>query len=363
MFKLNLAIVLNTQRSNKKGEFPLRIRTTINRVVSYHPLGIMITKEQWSGTEVVKHPDRTKMNSIIRNKVSEIEKIHYANAIAGIQTVHRAKKLTNPTFNEYANKIIKDQTGTLSPGRIGQKNVYTKKFAEFNSSIRLTDITKDTLIAFEAFCRGRLNSNNTIYSNTSFVKSILNEAVRDGYLTSSPANGFKRTKYVDPMRIVLSKEELQRIEDFADNKANPKVLRNVAAWFIFSCHTGLRYGDMVRFKGFINNMLLIQTEKTKEIVSLPLTPNIIKAHKRLEDAIISNQKMNLYLKVLAESLGIEKRVTVHLGRHFFGVNWLESGGEILQLMKLMGHSNIKMTQKYSKISTRFLHSEMMRVLG
>jgi integrase len=363
MFKLNLAIVLNTQRANKKGEYPLRVRTTINRVVAYHPTGIMITEKQWNGYEVVAHPDRVKMNSVIRNKVSEIEQQHYANAIAGIQTVHKAKKLTNPTFKEYADKIIKDQTGILSPGRIEQKNVYAKKFAEFNPSIKLKEITKDTMIAYEAFCRGRNNSNNTIYSNTSFVKSILNEAVRDGFLSSSPADGFKRTKYVDPMKIVINKEELQMIEDFADNKANPKVLRNVAAWFIFSCHTGLRYGDMVRFKGFINNTLLIQTEKTNEIVSLPLTPNIIKAHKRLDTAIISNQKMNLYLKVLAESLGIEKRITVHLGRHFFGVNWLESGGEILQLMKLMGHSNIKMTQKYSKISTRFLHSEMMRVLG
>ena len=109
--------------------------------------------------------------------------------------------------------------------------------------------------------------------------------------------------------------------------------------------------------------ILIQTEKTKEIVSLPATPKIIEANARLTSDIISNQKMNTYLKILADSLGIEKRVTVHLGRHFFGVNWLQSGGDIHTLMKLMGHSNIKMTSVYSKVSNNFIDAEMLRVLG
>lgn len=165
------------------------------------------------------------------------------------------------------------------------------------------------------------------------------------------------------MRLVLTEEEVQKFEDFADNPKRNKTLRSVAAWFVFSCRTGLRYSDLNNFKGFVNGRVLIQTQKTGEIVSLFATKKIIQASERLTNNIITNQKMNSYLKDLAVTLEINKRVTVHQGRHFFSVSFLEKGGDLFTLSKLLGHTSVKTTSVYSKISNRFLDAEMKRVFG
>jgi site-specific recombinase XerD len=361
MFKLNLAVVLNTQRSNKKGEFPLRIRTTVNRVVSYHPLGIMITKEQWNGTEVIKHPDRTKMNSIIRNKVSEIEKIHYEHAIAGVE-VKAVKKLRNPSFKEYAEKIISDQTGTLSLGRIEQRQHYLKKFVRFNPTIRIKDVTKETLIGFEAYCRGVGNNENTVHSNTSFVKSVLNAAVSDGLIDKSPAVGFKGAKYVDPMRESLSMDEIKRMEVFADNPKNNKTLRAVASWFLLGCFTGLRFSDMQNFEGIKDGRIVLQTVKTKAIVSIYATEQIKRACARLLDkSVFSNQKCNAYLKDIGILLNFDTKLTMHKSRHTYARIFISRGGNVYHLSKLLGHTSLKTTAIYAKLSDPALDAEMKRV--
>ncbi len=73
--------------------------------------------------------------------------------------------------------------------------------------------------------------------------------------------------------------------------------------------------------------------------------------------------MNDYLKSIAAVLNIHKKITCHTARHTFAVQFLERGGRMEILQKLLGHSSIKTTGIYGKISTLLTDEEMVKVWG
>jgi len=100
---------------------------------------------------------------------------------------------------------------------------------------------------------------------------------------------------------------------------------------------------------------------------LDIPKMILKKYKgKLPDGkilpVISNQKLNAYLKEIADICGIKKNLTFHSGRHTFAVTvCLENGLPIETLSKMLGHTNLKVTQAYARITYRKV-TEDMKVL-
>lgn len=361
--KNNITAVLNLQRPNKLNQYAVRIRTTISSVVSYYPAGFTVKKNQLLNGEVVNHPNQDLLNVALRKKVSDID-LELMQSDILKQDVTKLKRQNNITFREYAEKHIAAAKGVQSPGTIKQKNNYLGKFTAFNPHIKLKDIDKEVMRGFEQYCREKCyNNTNSVWTNTKFVKTILNAAAEEGIIQKSPGKGFKGAKYSDPKRITLSGAEIGKFEAFVRDPKRNRTLREVAAWFLFSVYTGLRYGDLSGFGGFINDRVLIKTEKTGEVVSIIATDQIKGAYKRLTKEIMSNQKMNGYLKVISSIMEIEKRVTCHLARHTFAVRFLEGGGDIFILSKIMGHIKLDTTQIYAKLANPRIDAEMARVFA
>ena len=74
--------------------------------------------------------------------------------------------------------------------------------------------------------------------------------------------------------------------------------------------------------------------------------------------IISNQKMNDYLKEIADVCGIRKKITFHTARHSFATLALGYGVPIETVSKMLGHTNIRTTQVYARITDRKLSDDM-----
>jgi site-specific recombinase XerD len=75
--------------------------------------------------------------------------------------------------------------------------------------------------------------------------------------------------------------------------------------------------------------------------------------------IPSNQKMNAYLKELADLCGIEKELTFHIARHTFATTvTLMNGVPIESVSKMLGHTNLKSTQHYAKVVDKKLGDDM-----
>jgi site-specific recombinase XerD len=146
-----------------------------------------------------------------------------------------------------------------------------------------------------------------------------------------------------------------------------KRLELVRDIFVFSCYTGLAYIDVKNLRqkhirtSFDGNLwVMTKRQKTDVQSNIPLldvAKQILEKYKgTLPDEkvlpILSNQKMNAYLKEIGDLCGIEQNLTFHLARHTFGTTvTLAKGVPIETVSKMLGHTNIKTTQIYAGLPT------------
>jgi site-specific recombinase XerD len=138
--------------------------------------------------------------------------------------------------------------------------------------------------------------------------------------------------------------------------------------FIFCCFTGLAYADVKKLTkddvviGVDGEQWIktrrIKTDTRSNIPILPIAQTIIEKYmdnelmkvKNLVLPVLSNQKMNAYIKEIADLCGINKNLTFHLARHTFATTvTLSNGVPIESVSKMLGHTNLKTTQHYAKI--------------
>ena len=119
----------------------------------------------------------------------------------------------------------------------------------------------------------------------------------------------------------------------------------------------------------------INTERTKNKipVSIPLLPKALEITEKYKDnprsknrgtifPLISNQKLNNYLKEIADVCEIEKNLTFHLARHTFATTvTLTNGVPIETVSKLLGHRSISTTQIYAKVIENKISKDMNRL--
>ena len=79
--------------------------------------------------------------------------------------------------------------------------------------------------------------------------------------------------------------------------------------------------------------------------------------------ILSNQKMNSYLKEIGDVCGIKKNLTYHLARHTFATMILSKGVPIESVSKMLGHTNIRTTQVYARITNKKIEEDMLALAG
>ena len=175
-------------------------------------------------------------------------------------------------------------------------------------------------------------------------------------------------------RSFLTPEELTAIENHPFTIPRMQLVRDL---FLFSCYTGFAYIDVAQLtKGNLDRTpdglwwLRKPRQKTKLNSQVPLLKpamEIIERYSNLSkmtaDAklfqVISNQKLNSYLKELADICGIEKKLTYHVARHTFASTViLQNGVSVESLSRMMGHRDIKTTQHCARIVDRKLADEM-----
>jgi integrase len=203
-----------------------------------------------------------------------------------------------------------------------------------------------------------------------FFKRIIIIAKNNGWILADPFANYKiRISKVD--RGYLSQEELDLL---ICKKFTIKRLEQVRDIFVFSCYTGLAYIDVKNLReshirtSFDGNLwIMTKRQKTNVNANIPLldVPKLIldKYKNTLPNEAVlpvpSNQKLNSYLKEIADACGINKNLTFHLARHTFATTTtLAKGVPIESVSKMLGHTNIKTTQIYARITDGKLSHDM-----
>ncbi len=195
------------------------------------------------------------------------------------------------------------------------------------------------------------------------LNGALNAAVRADVIKLNP---FTKISNSDKIHRPESKREYMTIEELRALIATPMKNEAVKRAYLFSCFCGLRISDIIGLKWgnvYVDNgqyRLEVVMQKTKEPIYLPLSPEALRwmperGAKSAEDAVFdlpSTTHINILLKPWAKAAGIDKRFSFHTARHTFATMMLTLGADLYTTSKLLGHTDVKMTQVYAKIINR-----------
>lgn len=288
----------------------------------------------------------------------------------------------------------------------GRKNQWTKatfakfeavkaRLKDFDANLAFNSIDDDKMNEYLEYLNRKKMRNTTIAKNISFVKWFLRWAEMYGYYSGHAHKSFKpRLKGVncDGHEIIyLDQKELHTLQKYVPT-ANKQYLGRVRDVFLFCCFTGLRYSDVAKLthadvkEGFID----IVTKKTVDGIRIELnkhSQSILDKYKGKEYKgdkvfpVISNQRMNEYLKELCEVCGIDTPtkvvyflgnerieetypkyalVSTHCGRRTFVVNALRLGIPAEVIIRWTGHADYKSMKPYIKIVDELKKSEMSK---
>ncbi|EHQ26914.1 site-specific integrase [Mucilaginibacter paludis] len=258
--------------------------------------------------------------------------------------------------------------------------MHTKDFMEWQynlSDIPVNKINFAFLNDFEYYLRSvRKCGNNSAIKYIKNLGKIVRICLGNGWLTVDPYLNYK-PKQKAVHREVLTKEELERM---SKKKFGVQRLDQVRDVFLFSCYTGLAYVDVHKLKRSelvtgIDGGLWIHThrQKTDTLSRIPVLSralSIIKSYENHPECIVkdtllpvmTNQKMNAYLKEIADLCRINKVLTFHIARHTFATTvTLNNGVPIETVAKMMGHTSIKTTQIYAKVMDHKISSDMQQL--
>lgn len=245
-----------------------------------------------------------------------------------------------------------------------------------NKDIAIASITGKLLSDFFYFLRTKKsNGHNTSVNYIKCLKTVLMPAIKNRILPNDPFIGLKiAPKQV--MRGFLTIEEIRKIENVTELSASQCLVKDI---FLFSCYTGMAYSDVKQFKSIhikkdSDGSVSIHKprQKTGILSIIPLLPPAIKILERYSPTndfiqfkwhVPPNQSINRNLKEICNLAGIQQNIFFHLARHTFATTITLSNGVPLETVsRMLGHSDIKMTQRYAKISGYKIKKDMERLM-
>jgi site-specific recombinase XerD len=255
---------------------------------------------------------------------------------------------------------------------------HTRSFLKWKyqvSDMDITELNYEFISEYSFWLKSIRNcSHNTTMKYLANFKKIVLICIKNGWLPSDPFTGFKLAKR-EVERPFLTQTELQEI---ASKRFPTDRLNYVRDIFLFSCFTGLAYADVRKLKRSEvasgvdgEQWIFTKRKKTDTSTRIPLLPTSLEILNQYADhpqcvnedrilPVLSNQKMNAYLKEIADLCGINKNLTFHIARHTFATTvTLSNGVPIESVSKMLGHKNLKTTQHYAKILDRKVGEDMM----
>lgn len=398
MKRISFSFVFFIKRTKllKNGEAPIRLRITVKGIAVESQIKRSVIPDQWNqSSETCTGRDR---KSVEINEYIRMLKLK-------VLTIHRELELSGAHFTA---RLIMNKLYSAE-----EKQTLISIFRKHNDDIRKLigiDYEKRTVSRYDSCCNyledmlkaqygkddvtlvevdGQLIRNyemhlktvrgcqqNTVIRYMKCFKKVINQALADGMLTKDPFAGIRFTAK-EVIKDVLTKDELDIL---MNREFQIPRLEHVRDVFIFCCFCGVAYIDAhtLRAEHIVRDnkgdwWIKKTREKTDIKFHVPLLQipmQILEKYKDDPDCqrtglllpITSNQKMNHYLKEIAELCEIKKHLTTHTARRTYATTVChESGVAIENISKMLGHTDTRMTLHYTKIADTRIKKDMEQV--
>ena len=352
----------------------------LNQRKVYFKTNIYLKPEHWDKqtSQVCNHPQANDLNTMLFEFILHLQAIELSLWKRGIpvtlsllKDAIRKDKPVNVTFPVFAKIYVQESDRKRST----KENLLTTitVLQEFRPGLDFKDITYTFLKDFEVHLKEKGNSVNTIAKHLRQLRTLVNEAINQGYIPSDayPFRKFK-IKQEKGRKEFLTPDELKRLENLDVDKK----LRHVLDAFLFCCYTGLRYSDfcqltpenIIRVNG--KRWLHFKSVKTDVEIRLPLhllfegkALAVLERYDIVTDfaKIGPNSEANKYLAQLAALARIRKHITYHTARHTCATLLVHQGVPITTVQKLLGHTSVRTTEVYSEVLSNTIIRDLKAV--
>ena len=303
------------------------------------------------------------------------------------QLEQEEKKAKRPRPSDVMREFISENE-TINQwtwGTIEKFNAIENHFKDFNARLTLDEYDKAHLAKFVQFLIDKKDMrNSTVKKQLGYLKWFFRWCQEKGYCNCGDYQSFDPKLKTTPKKVIfLDEHELEQLETY-EIPENKKYLERVRDIFLFCCYSSLRYSDVYNLKrsDIQNNKMLITTIKTHDDLSIELNKTTTALLKKYADCdfpdnkalpVITNQKMNDYLKELCELAGIDTPISevfykggvrheittpkyalmsTHAGRRTFICKALSMNIPPEVVMKWTGHSDYKAMKPYIAVADK-----------
>lgn len=381
MQKIRYRLVYNRKKHlNRQGTALVQIEASLNQRKVYFRTNLYLKPEHWDSrrSQVYNHPQADDLNTMLYEFILQLQAIELGLWKRGVPaTLSLLKesmvkdKPVNVTFPVFARDYVKSSDWKDST----KENILTTitVLQDFRSGLDFKDITYTFLKEFEVYLREKGNSVNTIAKHLRQLRTLVNEAINQGYIHADayPFRKFK-IKQEKGRHEFLTPDELRKLENL---QVSDRRLRHVLDAFLFCCYVGLRFSDFCQLSpaNFIrvNGKRWLHFKSIKTGVEIRLPLHLLFEGKAL--AILdkydisdfanlgSNLETNKALVELAVLARIKKHITYHTARHTCATLLIHQGVPITTVQKLLGHTSVKTTEIYSEILSNTIVRDLKAV--
>lgn len=397
MRTFNVMFYLKADKQNEQGKAPIYCRLTIDGKRLTFSTAEWITIERWKSTNRLSN-SKIKEEVETRNELRRVEAgLHAAKRKLlesssdvipeEVLRIYRGENASSKTIIELCDFYLETLKAKVnaklkSEGTLERYETVKKLLLEFilyqykKSDYDINKLTLQFIDNFDLYMRNfRKCGNNTTVKYVQNIRAIILMGIRHSWLSTDPFIHYEG-KLNEVETIYLTEDELASIENKVFSIERLNVVKDL---FLFSCYTSYAPCDVAKLErsdiiNHIDGEKWIFTDRIKthiksDVMIFPPAMEIIKKYENNPECIVtgkllpsrSNQRLNSYLKEIADICGINKNLHYYVGRHTFAVTMLNKGVPIETISTIMGHKRLTTTQHYAKVTNLKVSNDLKKV--
>ena len=390
--KMKVLLYLKKSGLDKSGKAPIMGRITLGRSIAQFSCKLSCNPDLWNPRESRmdgKSREAVEINGKLENLLLSVQSAYQSLLSKGcpfdaadVKELFQGSVQTRCMLIERLDMLIKEKEShvgiDIKEGAIHgyhSTRIHLQKFIQRKykvTDLAFSQLTENFIYEFGQYFLGECGfQESTFYNVATHLKTVCRLAYREGLADILLFDKAKISKGDKKLPKALDKSSLDKLMNtqFGELEEEIETARDL---FVFACHTGAAYCDLMALKkshlvrddeGSL--WLKFNRQKTGVLCRIKLLPEAI----RIIEKYRSNERETLlpfigygtyqsYLKALRLRAGIAFPFTTHTARHTFAtLITLERGVPIETVSKMLGHSNVSMTERYAKVTPQKLFEE------
>ena len=395
---MKVLLYLKKSGLDKSGKAPIMGRITIGRSIAQFSCKLSCNPDLWNPRESRmdgKSREAVEVNGRLENLLLSIQSAYQSLLARGCpfdatdvkeqfqgsvqircMLIERLDMLIKEKESHVGVDIRKESMASYHSTRIHLQEFIQKKYKV--SDLAFSQLTENFIHEFQQYFLGECGfQESSFYNVATHLKTVCRQAYREGLADILLFDKVKISKGDKKLPKALDRRSLDKLMNthFGELEEEMETARDL---FVFACHTGVAYCDLMGLskthlvrddEGSL--WLKFNRQKTGVLCRIKLLPEairIIEKYKSDErERLLPQMKYatyQSYLKALRLRASIAFPFTTHTARHTFAtLITLEQGVPIETVSKMLGHSNVSMTERYAKVTPQKLFVEFERFLS